>query len=334
MSRVLFSPAQRALAAAAMAGLVAIGLPAQAADKAMTKVRYQQAFAPSASDLPLYVAAAKGFFAAEGLEVEIRGSQDATNAVSLVGAGDAQLGVSYPPDILLAAEKGLPIAAFYATYQVNPLGIVSLTDGSNIRTPKDLVGKKIGLTPLPIDQLLFDAMIQKAGVTRKQMEIFNPGFNGGQMVGEHKLDGASGVPWYEIDGLKSHGMNPVLMQYRDFGGVDFPFMVLIANKSFAEAHPDAVKGFVKAMTRGDEYVSAHPEESIDILLKAVPALDRKRQAAAMKTVAPLRQSAATSTHGAGWIDMAQIQGLADFLADRKLLAKHMDASTVFTNKYR
>src|ERR1019366_6954588 len=231
-------------------------------------------------------------------------------------------------------EKGLPIVAFYATYQVNPLGIVSLANGANIRSVKDLIGKKIGLTPLPIDQLLFDAMIQKTGITRKQMEIFNPGFNGGQMVGEHKLDGASGVPWYEIDGLKSAGMDPVLMQYRDFGGVDFPFMVLISNKSFAESNPGAVKGFVKAMSRGDEYVRAHPEEAIDILLKAVPALDRKRQEAAMKTVAPLRQSAGTEAHGAGWINMAQIQKLADFLAERKLLAKRVDVSTVFTNRYR
>lgn len=333
MTRTLSWTALRALAAATL-GVLAVCAPAQAADKALTKVRYQQAFAPSASDLPLYVAASKGFFAAEGLEVEVRGSQDATNAVSLVGAGDAQLGVSYPPDILLAAEKGLPLVAFYATYQVNPLGIVSLADGSNIRSPKDLVGKKIGLTPLPIDQLLFDAMIQKSGVTRKQLEIFNPGFTGGQMVGEKKLDGASGVPWYEVDGLKSAGMKPVLMQYRDFGGVDFPFMVLIANKAFADGNAQALKGFVKAMTRGEAYVREHPEESIDILLKAVPALNRKSQEAGMKTVAPLRQGPASTAHGTGWIDLGQVQALADFLTERKLLAKRVDVNAVFSNAYR
>lgn len=334
MSRAFQFAALRSAVALSSAFLLVFGQSAQAADKPMANVKYQQAFAPSASDLPLYVAAAKGFFAAEGISVEIRGSQDATNAVSLVGAGDAQLGTSYPPDILLAAEKGLPVVAFYATYQVNPLGIVSLAKGANIRAVTDLVGKKIGLTPLPIDQLLFDAMLQKAGLNRKQMEIFNPGFNGGQMVGEGKLDGASGVPWYEIDGLKSVGMDPVLMQYRDFGGVDFPFMVLIANKPFAESHPQVVKGFVKAMTRGDEYVRAHPQEAIDILLKAVPTLDRKRQEAAMKTVAPLRESASATAHGAGWIDMAQIQGLANFLAERKLLGSRPNVSAVFTNSYR
>ena len=307
---------------------------AHAADKPLTKVRYQQAFAPSASDLPLYTAAAKGFFRDEGLDVEIRRSQDASNAVSLVGTGEAQLGISYPPDILLASEKGLPITAIYAAYQVNPLGIVSLADGANSRSVKDLVGKKIGLTPLPIDQLLFDAVIEKASVTRKQLEIVNPGFNGGQMVGEHKLDGASAVPWYEVDGLKAAGLQPVLMQYRDVGGIDFPFMTLIANAQFAQSNAEAVKGFVRAIAKGQTYAKAHPEESLDFLLKAVPTLDRKRQEAAMKTVEQLREGPATAANGPGYIDMAQIQRLADFLYDRKLLKSKVSADKVFTNSYR
>lgn len=330
-----FGNTARAIVVAFMAGLLQIGPGlAHAQDKPLVKLRYQQAFAPSAADLPLYTAAAKGFFKEEGLDIEIRRSQDATNAVSLVGAGDAQVGVSYPPDILLAVEKGLPLVAFYASYQVNPLGIVSLVDGANIRSVKDLAGKRIGLTPLPIDQLLFDAVIEKAGLTRKQLEIVNPGFNGGQMVGERKLDGASAVPWYEVDGLKSVGMQPTLLQYRDVGGIDFPFMTLIANKQFADRNPEQVKAFVRAYMKGHLYAKANPEESLEHLLKAVPTLDRKRQEAAAMTVAPLRESAATAANGPGFIEGPQLQRLADFLYERKLLQNKIDASTVFTNRYR
>lgn len=323
----------RTLALAASLLAVAAAAPLAQA-QALQKIRYQQAFAPSAADLPLYTAAAKGFFKEQGLDVEIRRSQDASNAVSLVGAGEAQIGISYPPDIMLAAEKGIPVVGVWAPYQVNPLGIVSLADGANIRSPKDLVGKKIGLTPLPIDQHLFNAVIEKAGITRSQLEVLNPGFTGGQMVGERKLDGASAVPWYEVDGLKTAGMKPVLMQYRDIGGIDFPFMTLIVNADFAKANPAAVRGFLRAMAKGFAYAKEQPQEALDILVKTVPTLDRKRQEAAMKTVAPLRESAATAAHGPGYIDMPQMQRLADFLHERKLLKAKTDAGKVFTNAYR
>ncbi|MEO6032759.1 MAG: ABC transporter substrate-binding protein [Burkholderiaceae bacterium] len=312
----------------------AAGLHAVAADKPLIKLRYQQAFAPSAADMGLYTAAAKGYFKDEGIEVDIRRSQDASNAVFMVGAGEADIGASYPPDILLAADKGLSVLGIWAKFQVNPLGIVSLTDGANIGSAKDLAGKKIGLTPLPIDQLLFDFVLEKGGLTRKQLDIVNPGFNGGQMVGERKLDGASGVPWYEVAGLRTAGMNPKLLQYRDMGGLDFPFMAIIANGQYAKANAETLKGFLRALRKGEDYAKQHPAEGMDALLKAAPALDRKRQEATLAAVGPLREGPGTVSHGLGYLDMAQLQQLADFLYERKVLKTKVDAANVFTNRYR
>jgi ABC-type nitrate/sulfonate/bicarbonate transport system substrate-binding protein len=334
MSRTLrrtLSTLTRSIAmSVAIAGLAMTS--AQAAD--LVKLRFQQAFAPSASDAPLYVALAKGYFKDEGLDVEFRRSTDPSNAVSLVAAGEAQVGMSYPPDIMLAAEKGLPITGIYSWYQVNQFGIVSLADGANIRTPKDLVGKHIGLTSLPIDQLLFDAMLERAGITRAQMEVVNPGFSGGDLVGQRKLDGASGVPWYEVDGLKALDMKPVLMTYRDNGAPDFPFTVLIANTKYAQDNPATMKAYLRAVRKGMEYTKDHPEEALDILLTAVPTLHRKKQETAMRTIGPMRETALTASNGLGYVDLVQLQTLADFLHGRKALKTDMKASTVFTNAYR
>lgn len=330
-----FSPGARKLAGVATFALMALGglaLPTQAQDK--TTIQYQQAFAPSAADLPLYTAQAKGFFEEEGIEVTIRSSQDAANAVTLVGIGDADIGISYPPDILLAHAKGIPVMGIWAKYQINPMGIVSLEDEANIATPADLKGKRIGLTPLPIDQTLFDAVLDNAGLTRDDVEIFNPGFNGGQMVGEKKLDGASAVPWYEVDQLKANGMKPVLMEYREHGGIDFPFMTLITNRDFAETNPEVLKAFLRALRKGFEYSKEHPQEALDFLIEAEPALNRASQELTMKTVAPMRETEATAEHGLGYLDIGELQQLADFLYARDLLEDEVDASDVFTNEYR
>ncbi|MDB6001227.1 MAG: transporter substrate-binding protein, partial [Rhizobacter sp.] len=219
-------------------------------------------------------------------------------------------------------------------YQTSPFGIVSLVDGANIQQPKDMIGKRIGLTSLPIDQLQFNAMIEKAGIKRSQIEVVNPGFSGGDLVGQRKLDGASGVPWYEIDGLKSVNLKPTMMLYRDHLGLEFPFLSLIVNAKYAQDHGDTIKAYLRAVKKGAEYTKANPDEALDILLKTVPSLDRKRQAVAMQTVAPLRESPATAANGAGYVDVPQIQKLADFLLERGALKTKLDASATFTNQYR
>lgn len=313
--------------------LLSAGLCASAAAAEPVKLRYQQAFAPSATDAPLFVAAAKGYFKDEGLEVDFQRSADPSNAVALVGAGEAQLGMSYPPDILIASEKGLPIKSVYAWLQTSPFGIVSLEDGANIQTPKDMIGKRIGLTSLSIDQMLFDAMIAKAGIKRSQIEIFNPGFSGGDLVGQHKLDGASGVPWYEVDALKQLGMKPHLMLYGKFGAPDFPFTSLIVNADYAKAHPDVIRGYLRAVRKAVEFTKAHPDEAVDIMVAKYPSLNADKQKVAIRTVAPLRESETTAKHGLGYFSMPQMQGLADFLLERGGLKTKVKASDVFTNDY-
>lgn len=304
------------------------------ADNEVQKIRYQQAFAPSASDMPLYVAVAKGYFAQENLQVELRRSQDPANAVSLVGAGEAEIGMSYPPDVILAAQKGMPLKGIWSWDQVNRFGIVSLANGANIRKPADLVGRQIGLTSLPIDQMLFDAMLEQAGLDRKQMKVVNPGFSGGDLVGERKLDGASGVPWYEVDGLKAAGHEPVLMAYADNGAPDFPFKVLVTNSKFAKENPEALRGFLRGVDKGVQFVKSHPEEALDILLAAVPTLNRQRQETAARTLSSLRETEYTDKHGLGWVNVEQLQGLADFMLKRGILKKPFQASSLFTNDYR
>lgn len=322
------------------AGLLAMGIAAgllgmpALAEQAVHKIRYQQAFAPSASDMALYVAAAKGYFAEENLQVDLRRSQDPANAVSLVSVGEAEIGMSYPPDVMLAVQKGMPLKAIWAWDQVNRFGIVSLASGANIRSPKELVGKRIGLTSLPIDQMLFDAMLEQAGLDRKQMEVVNPGFSGGDLVGERKLDGASGVPWYEVDGLKAAGHEPVLMAYADNGAPDFPFKVLVTNSQFAEKHPEVLKRFLRSVDKGVQFVKSHPQEALDILLEAVPTLNRQRQQTAAQTLADIRETAYTDKYGLGYVNVEQLQQLADFMQKRGILKSPLQASAVFTNDFR
>jgi len=296
-------------------------------------IRFQLAWTASANAMEYIVADAMGFYEEEGLDVEVIESQDPTAAVGLVGSGEREMGVSYPPDIFLAAAEGVPVRGVWAQYQVNPLGIVSLSS-TGIAGPADLAGKTIGLTPLPIDQLLFDVVLAEAGLTRGDMEVVDPGFNGGTLVGEGTLDGASGVPWFEVVGLRVAGEEPELLQYRDHGGLDFPFQTVIAHGDFADENPEAVAAFIRATIRAHEYAVENPGEAVDLVMGAYPQLDRAAQETMWREIIPLAESELTGEHNLGYLNIDQLQALADFLGEGGLLAEEVDAGAVFTNEFQ
>jgi putative hydroxymethylpyrimidine transport system substrate-binding protein len=303
--------------------------------KEPVRIRYQLVWTASANATPVIVAERRGFYEEEGLDVEIRESQDPTAAIPLVGEGESQMGASYPPDIMLAAAKDVPVVAVQAQYQSNPLGIVSLEDGANIQTPEDMVGKRIGVTALPMDRAQFDVMLENAGIAKDDVEVVDPGFNGGTLVGEGRLDGASAVPWFEVVALKAAGEKPTLMEYRTNGGeIDFPFIVTMANADWAEDNADAIRAFVRATIRGHEYAVANPDEAVDLVVEAFPNLDRNVQEIMWQEVIPLTTSDLTEEQNIGYLDMEQLQGLEDFLSEHGLLERDVDVESIFTNEYQ
>ncbi len=331
-------PRRLIVALGAMGTLLAVGIGQSVGGnetRQLTKVRFQLVWTASANSTPFIVAEQKGFYRQAGLDLKIYENQDPTAAIPLVGSGTREMGASYPPDVLLAVEKGIPLVAVWAQYQQNPLGIVSTLQGANIRRPRDMIGKRIGVTALPMDRAQFDLMLRNNGIPKDRVEVVDPGFNGGTLVGEGKLDGASAVPWFEVVGLKLAGKTPVLMQYRHNGGqLDFPFIVAIANKKWADKNPQAVRAFVRATIRGYNWARANRKAAVDIIMKRFPRLDRRMQAIMWNEVIPLSESSLTRRRNVGYFNVPQLVSLSKFLSRNGLLKKSVDARLVFTNKYQ
>jgi NitT/TauT family transport system substrate-binding protein len=320
---------------AALAVGLSQGLSGTQHHAALTKVRFQLVWTASANATPFIVGEQKGFYKAEGLDLKVVETQDPTSAIPLVGSGAREIGESYPPDIMQAVAKGVPIVGVWAQYQQNPLGIVSLADGANIRKPKDMIGKTIGITPLPMDQVQFYLMLKNNGISKDQVKVVNPGFTGGALVGQGKLDGASGVPWFEVVALQAAGKKPILMQYRKNGGqIDFPFIVAMANAKWAKAHPDAVKAFVRGSIKAYNWSKAHRAEAVAIVVKRFPKLDPGIQKTMWNDVIPLSEGASTKAHNVGWFNTAQLVSLEKFLLKNKLVSKPIDAAALFSNQYQ
>ncbi|MGR9088598.1 MAG: ABC transporter substrate-binding protein, partial [Gammaproteobacteria bacterium] len=106
--------------------------------------------------LPIYVARHRGFFADQGLEIEIISPSDTSDALKLAASGQVDLAVSYEPQIIIGAARGLDIVVVGRLIE-HPLTTLLFLKSRGIKIPRDLEGRKIGYTVPGLMDVLLDA---------------------------------------------------------------------------------------------------------------------------------------------------------------------------------
>ena len=117
---------------------------------------------PNALHAFLYVAIDKGYYAQEGLKVNIRFPSNANDAISLVAAGKADIGLYYQQDVIQArAEQNVPVKSIGAVVQ-EPIAIMASLKEKNITQPADLVGKTIGYSGTRFSEVAVNQLLQQS----------------------------------------------------------------------------------------------------------------------------------------------------------------------------
>lgn len=220
-----------------------------------------------------YAAKAQGFYAEEGLEVQLKhgGYNDSGNAVNPVEEvvfGRADFGVTRS-DLLLERMLGLPVVALAAIYQRSPFVLVTTTD-SGIRRLEDIGERPVMLslpdgqdTPRRIDAETL-AMLKQAGIDYRLLNVDPPSWDYSDLItGKTTL-----MPGYITDTplyIKRSGGEPVVINPLDYG-IDFYGDVLFTSEHMLSSEPDLVARFRSASLRGWQYALEHPEEIIDLIL--------------------------------------------------------------------
>ena len=91
-----------------------------------------------------FIAKARGFYEQRGLDVEIVEGNGATTAAQLIGAGTYSIGSASGEATAIARSRGIPVKSLAVFYPDVPTVIYSRAD-TPIRTPADLIGKRIGI---------------------------------------------------------------------------------------------------------------------------------------------------------------------------------------------
>lgn len=208
-----------------------------------------------------YAAQAQGFYRDEGLDVTIKPGGGGVSPLAEVLAGRAQFAVG-DADLLVERIKGRPIVAMAAIFQHSPYVILSRKD-RGIRSPRDLVGKKVMLAG---DQgaIQLRAMLQREGIEPGGVDILPHSWDLDDLI-QGRVDAVSAYATVEPRQLRSRGVLPSVMRSADFG-VDFYGDILFTSVAEVERDSRRTEAFLRASLKGWNYALSHPAEVSDLIL--------------------------------------------------------------------
>jgi NitT/TauT family transport system substrate-binding protein len=216
----------------------------------------------------------RGFYRDEGIELTINEGRGSISTAQVVAAGTDPFGFADSSSVVMVAAKGGEVRSVMSLLNTSPFAVVSRAD-SNIRSPKDLEGKRLALAQGDPFFQLFGAMaaINKLDTSKIQMIQVDPA---GKTVSvlERRADALLGSIDDQYYALKHRGVEPAALRFADHG-VDLVGFTVFAHHSVIKGKPDVVRRFVKASARSWEEARKNPNAAIDAAMKAKPDLNRQ-----------------------------------------------------------
>jgi putative hydroxymethylpyrimidine transport system substrate-binding protein len=240
-------------------------------------------FTPNAVHAPIYAAVRRGFDRQNGVRIRIQPPGSAPDALKLVASGRADMAVLDIHDLGLARERGQDFVGVAALVQAPLAAIIA---SARIHRPRDLEGRRVGVSGLPSDVAVLRAVLDGDGGDLRRVKQVTIGFAAVPSLIEGKVDA---VPaFWNAEGvvLRRRGVRTHEFRVERFGAPRYPEVVLFTSRRTLERKRRAIVGTVKAIRQGVNDVLAHPEPAVRQIAEvgdSDPGLVR----AQLRAVAPL-----------------------------------------------
>lgn len=283
---------------------------------------------PNTNYSGLYAAIDKGYYAEEGLEVEI--IQAPRSVVSMVAADQAEFGISYQEEVTYARLSEMPVVSIAAIIQHNTSGFASLKE-RGIETPADFEGRSYGGWGSPVEEATIKALMEQYNADFDTVDIITTGEVDSLIVIEREADFA--WIYYGWTGVEAElkGMELNFIELREVDpALDYYTPVLITSESLINENPGLVERFMRATGKGYRLAIEEPEEAAQSLLNHAPELDEELVIASQKWLADKFQAGAEQW---GLQDRETWEAYSRWLYEYGLIEEIPDVDAAFTNEF-
>ena len=258
----------RTLAALALLAASTVAAPAQDA------VTFRLNWYMGGLHVPFYYGKEKGIYAAEGIDLTINEGRGSANTVQVVAAGSDTFGLADSSSVVLTAARGADIKSVMSLLNSTGFSVVSLAE-TGIKTPKDLEGKRLAVSPGdPLGQL-FQALAahNKLDMSKISMVQVDPAAKVVAVL-EKRADGLLGGADDQYFLIKQRGIAPAALRFAD-NGANIVGMTIVTKTDLIKTNPELVRRFVRATAKSWDEAKKNPGAAVDAALKAKPDLNRQ-----------------------------------------------------------
>ena len=224
-------------------------------------------FVPNVQFAPFYVGIDKGFFADEGINLELAYGYE-NDYLKLVGVGELPFMIGSGDQVVLGRAQGLPVRYVANWYTRFPV-VVFAKPAAGIKKPADLRGKSIGIPgPFGASYVALRGVLEAGGLNEQDVKLNSIGFTQAAAVSQDQVDAAVD---YAVNGpvvLALQGITTTEIALDPF--LTVPANGLVTNEKTIKDNPDLVARMARAMQRSIAYTLEHPDEAFAISLKFVP----------------------------------------------------------------
>ncbi|KKX34436.1 ABC transporter substrate-binding protein [Rhizobium sp. LC145] len=285
------------------------------------------------------LAAHKGYFKEEGLDVTIDTGNGSVEAIPRVATGAYQMGFGDINSLIkfLDEDSSQNIKSVMMIYERPTFAVVGRKSLGVTEDPKSLEGKKLGAPPPDGAFAQWKAFKDVAKIDDSKITIESIGFPVREpMLAKGDVDAVFGFAFSVILNLKAQGISDddiatILMAEN---GLNLYGNAVLVNTDFAEENPEAVKGFLRALAKGFAAAVANPEEGVAAVLKRNETLnsdielERLTMANAMNIKTPY-----VVENGFGGVDMDRLSASIETLKISMGLKGNVAADRIFDGSF-
>ena len=266
---------------------------------------------------PLYVAQGLGYFTDAGLDVELIAPADPNDPPKLVAAGQADIAISYQPQLHVQVAEGLPLVRV-GTLVATPLNsLVVMADGP-IQSIADLKGKTVGFSVGGFEDALLRAMLARYGLTLDDITLVNVNFSLSPALITGRVDAVIGAfRNFELNQMDIVGKPGRAFYVEEEGVPVYDELIFIAHRDRLD--DPRLRAFIDAIEAATLYLVNHPDAAWKLFIEGRTELDDDLNRRAWRDTLPrfaLRPAA---------YDAARYERFAEFLKDQGLIEEALPA---------